>query len=101
VTTLYRFAPSPDVVIYLRVPPDVTQQRVPSVPVKALDRYEAGLDLGLSADPARSFQMYQHRVFEEFELLSTEHGFVVLDGERDVDSISRSIRDIIRPIVRQ
>lgn len=100
-TTLYRHAPRPDVVIYLRVTPEVTQQRVPSVPVKAIDRYEAGLDLGLSEDPARSFQMYQQRVFEEFERLSAEHQFVVLDGERKVDAISRSIRDIVRVLVRQ
>jgi dTMP kinase len=99
--TLYRFAPPPDVVFYLRVPPDVTQQRVPSVPVKAFDRYEAGLDLGLSADPARSFQLYQQRVFDEFERLSREHPFIVLDGERKVDAISRSIRDTVRDLVRQ
>ena len=100
-TTLYRYAPKPDVVIYLRVPPDVTQQRVPSVPVKAIDRYEAGLDLGLSEDPARSFQMYQQRVFEEFERLAVEYQFHVLDGERKVDAISRSIRDNVRAVMRQ
>ena len=99
--TLYRFAPTPDVVFYLRVPPDVTQQRVPSVPVKALDRYEAGLDLGLSSDPETSFQIYQQRVFDEFEWLSREHQFVVLDGERKVEAIGRSIRDTVRDIVRQ
>ena len=99
--TLYRFAPQPDVVFYLRVTPDVTQQRVPSAPVKALDRYEAGLDLGLSADPIQSFQIYQQRVFNEFERLSMDHRFVVLDGERKVDAISRSIRDVVRTLVRQ
>ncbi|MEX1159063.1 MAG: dTMP kinase [Thermomicrobiales bacterium] len=99
--TLYRFAPRPDVVFYLRVPPDVTQQRVPSVPVKALDRYEAGLDLGLSADPTLSFKLYQQRVFDEFERLARDHLFVVLDGERKVDAISRSIRDIVRELVRE
>ncbi len=101
VETLYGFAPLPDIVFYLRVPPTVTQQRVPSVPVKALDPYEAGLDLGLSTDPEQSFQLYQQSVFDEFERLSLEHQFVVLDGERMVDAISRSIRDIVREIVRQ
>lgn len=99
--TLYRFAPQPDVVFYLRVPPDVTQQRIPSLPVKALDRYEAGMDLGLSTDPVQSFQLYQRRVFDEFERLSVEHRFVVLDGERKVDSIRRSIRDVVQTLVRQ
>jgi len=99
--TLYRFAPQPDVVFYLRVPPEVTQQRIPSVPTKALDRYEAGLDLGLSADPAQSFQLYQQRVFDEFERLALDHLFVVLDGERKVDAIGRSIRDIVRTLMRE
>ncbi|MDQ3549785.1 MAG: dTMP kinase [Chloroflexota bacterium] len=99
--TIYRFAPQPDVVFYLRVPPEVTQQRIPSVPIKALDRYEAGLDLGLSADPAQSFQLYQQRVFDEFERLAVDHLFVVVDGERNVDAISRSIRDIVTLVVRE
>ena len=100
-TTLYRYAPQPDIVIYLRVLPDVTQQRVPSVPVKAIDRYEAGLDLGLSDDPARSFQIYQQRVFEEFERLAVEYQFKVVEGDGIVDAISRSIRDIVCAVMRQ
>lgn len=49
VQTLNRFAPKPDVVFYLRVPPGVTAARIPSIPVKALDQCEFGLDLGLSS----------------------------------------------------
>jgi thymidylate kinase len=45
--------------------------------------------------------MYQQRVFEEFERLAVEHRFVVVDGERKVEAISRSIRDIVRALVRQ
>lgn len=97
--TLYAFAPPPDAVFYLRVPPTVTQQRVPSTPVKALDRYEAGLDLGLSADPAESFQLYQQRVFDEFERLARLHTFTVVDGEQDVDAIARQVRAGVRDIL--
>ena len=99
--TLYRFAPLPDAVFYLRVTPDVTEKRVPSVPVKALDRYEAGMDLGLSSDASQSFRLYQRRVFEAFEQISTEHGFVVLNGEDDADDINRAIRSVTRDIMRQ
>jgi dTMP kinase len=100
-TTLYRFAPEPDVVFYLRVRPQVTEQRIPSVPVKALDRYEAGLDLGLSIDPSQSFQLYQQRVFDAFDQMSAEYAFVVLDGEQSVSEIDKSIRNVVRDIVRQ
>jgi dTMP kinase len=97
--TLYRFAPQPDVVFYLRVPPEVTQGREPSVPVKALDRYEFGLDLGLSADPQRSFQLYQQRVFDQFERLTAEYGLIVIDGDRMVEAIHRTIRDIVKDLI--
>lgn len=98
--TLYRFAPEPDAVFYLRVPPEVTAARAPSSPVKALDSYEFGLDLGLASDPEESFQLYQQRVFAEFERLASEYSFVVLDGDRKVDAIHRTIRDIVREIMR-
>lgn len=101
VETLYRFAPPPDVVFYLRVPPDVTVARIPSIPIKALDQYEFGLDLGLSNDPGQSFQIYQQRIFEQFERICREKGLIVLDGERNVDSIHRTVRDIAKDLVRQ
>ncbi len=97
--TLYGFAPEPDAVFYLRVPPDVTKDRVPSTPVKAIDRYEAGLDLGLSSDPAESFQIYQQRVFDEFERLSQTNSFTIIDGNVDVDDIARTIRTRVKEIL--
>lgn len=100
-STLYGFAPQPDVVFYLRVPPDVTLAREPSVPIKALDTYEFGLDLGLSSDPEHSFRLYQQRVFDEFERLSQQFGFIPLDGEREIAAIQRSIRDIVSELVRE
>jgi dTMP kinase len=101
VEILYRFAPQPDVVFYLKVPPHITAERIPSIPVKALDQYEFGLDLGLSSDPAHSFRLYQQRVFDQFEQICGEHDLIVLDGERNVDSIHRTIRDVVRDLVRQ
>jgi dTMP kinase len=88
-------------VFFLRVPPEVTAQRVPSVPAKALDKYELGIDLGLSVDPEQSFQLYQRRVFDELERLASEFEMVVLDGERKVEAIQRSIRDIVKQQLRR
>jgi hypothetical protein len=45
--------------------------------------------------------MYHERVVEEFEWLSAKHQVVVLDGDRKVDTISGSIRDIDRKLMRQ
>jgi dTMP kinase len=96
---LFDFAPRPDFVFYLRVPPEITAQRTPSVPVKALDAYELGLDLGLSADPRRSFQVYQQRVFDEFERLRDAYDVIVLDGTDEVMAIQRHLRDRLKPRV--
>jgi dTMP kinase len=98
---LFEFGPRPDIVFYLHVPPEVTAQRSPSVPVKALDAYEMGLDLGLSADPSHSFQIYQKRVFDEFERLIQEYDLTVLDGTSEVMAIQRTIRDMLKPLVRK
>lgn len=99
--TLYNFAPLPDLVLYLRVPPDITQQRQPSVPEKALDRYEAGLDLGLSSDPEASFRLYQQRVFDAFDYLAQHYPMLVLDGSQSVKHIQRAMRDAVRLLMRQ
>jgi dTMP kinase len=98
---LYGFAPRPDIVFYLRTPPDVTAQRAPSAAIKARDAYELGLDLGLSSDPEQSFQLYQQRVFDELEELQARERFVVLDGELPVDAIQRALRDTLRATVPQ
>lgn len=94
--TLFNFGPRPDYVFYLRVPPEVTAQRTPSAPIKALDAYELGLDLGLSSDPRQSFQLYQQRVFDEFERLAQEYDLTVLDGSTEVMTIQRAMRDRLK-----
>lgn len=99
--TLYSFAPNPDVVFYLRVPPEITFERVPSTAVKAIDRYEIGLDLGLSSDPRESFHLYQQRVFTEFDRLAAEYGMLVVDGTQDVEAIQAQLRDSLKGIVSQ
>jgi dTMP kinase len=92
---LYEFAPAPDIVFYLSVPPAVRLKREPSAAVKTRDIYEFGLDLGLTADPNRSFEMYQQRVYDEFESLADEFGLVTIDGEQDVDTIQNQMRAAI------
>jgi dTMP kinase len=69
--------------------------------MKAIDQYEFGLDLGLSSDPARSFEIYQQRIREEFESLVARYDLIVLDGERKVEAIHRSVRDMVKELMRQ
>lgn len=99
--TLYNFAPQPDIVLYLAVAPSVRLQREPSAAVKTRDIYEFGLDLGLSADPEQSFEMYQQRVYDEFGRMAEEFGLTTVDGEQDVKSIQRVMRDEVSAMLAQ
>lgn len=99
--TLYNFAPRPDAVFYLAVAPAVRLQREPSAAVKARDIYEFGLDIGLSADPERSFEIYQQRVYDEFGAMAHEFGLTTIDGEQDVKTIQRLIRKDVSALLSQ
>src|SRR5574340_1091930 len=58
VRELYSFAVKPDLVVYFRVPIEVSLDRLLARRVK-LKFYEAGLDMGLSANVKESFRLFQ------------------------------------------
>ena len=92
VRDLYAFAGKPDAAFYFRVPIDVAVARIIGARAK-IKFYEAGMDLGLSADPVESFRLFQGRVLEEYDRLSGEYGFRVIDGTRSIDAQQRQVRD--------
>lgn len=92
---LYDFAPQPDVVFYLDVSPEVRRQREPSAAVKSRDIYEFGLDLGLTADPERSFELYQKRVYDQFLAMVDEFNLTSIDGDLPVDVIQKMMQDAV------
>ena len=73
VRELYSFAVRPDLTLYFRVPIDVSLDRLMARRVK-LKFYEAGMDLGWSANPAESFRLFQGKVLEEYDRLVDEFG---------------------------
>jgi dTMP kinase len=66
VRAVYSFAPRPDLALYFRVPIEVSLDRLLTGRAK-LKYHEAGMDLGLSRDPAESFRLFQSRVLEEYD----------------------------------
>jgi len=44
--------------------------------------YEAGMDMKLSADPARSFRIFARRVTGEYDRLAPLNGFTIIDGAK-------------------
>ena len=95
VRDLYAFAVKPDMALYFRVPIDVAVGRIVGARAK-IKFYEAGMDLGLSADPVESFRKFQGRVIDEYDRLTGEYAFRVIDGTKSIDTQQRQVRDIVR-----
>ena len=96
VRSLYRFAAVPTVAFYFRVPLEVALKRILSGRPK-LKWYEAGMDLGLHADPNESYRLFQSKILTEYEKLVQEYGLFVLDATRPVEVQQRELREAIRP----
>jgi dTMP kinase len=96
VRELYSFAVRPDLALYFRVPIEVSLDRLLARRVK-LKFYEAGMDLGWSANPTESFRLFQGKVLEEYDRLVDEFGLDVVDAVGSITEQQRIVRALIRP----
>jgi len=95
---LYSFAVRPDIALYFRVPIDVSVDRLMARRVK-LKFYEAGMDLGWSANPVESFRLFQGKVLEEYDRLVDEFGLQVVDAKASITEQQRYVRSLIAPLM--
>jgi dTMP kinase len=100
VRSLYRFAPTPTMAFYFRVPLETALRRILSGRPK-LKWYEAGMDLGLHPDPRESYRLFQSRILIEYEKLVQEYGLEVADATQPVEVQQRLLREAIRPHLPQ
>jgi len=98
VRTIYSFAPTPDVAFYFRVPVRVTLQRKIASRLK-INYYEAGMDLGLSADLHDSYERFQGRLKREYDRIAVQDRMTVIDSTRPVEKIQTDLRENVRPIL--
>jgi len=99
VRELYSFAVRPDLALYFRVPIDVSLDRLMARRVK-LKFYEAGLDLGWSANPTESFRLFQGKVLDEYERIGEEFGMQVVDAVLSITVQQRLVRALVSPHLR-
>lgn len=99
VRAVYGFAPRPDLVLYFRVPIEVSLDRLLTGRAK-LKYHEAGMDLGLSRDPAESFRLFQSRVLDEYDRLVGEFGLRVVDAIGDIHTQQLLVRRMSRQVLR-
>ena len=96
VRELYSFAVRPDLVLYFRVPIDVSLERLMARRVK-LKFYEAGLDMGWSVNPLESFRLFQGKVLEEYDRVVQEFGLEVVEASGSITQQQRLVRGLIGP----
>ena len=88
------FAVRPDLTLYFRVPIDVSLDRLMARRVK-LKFYEAGMDLGWSANPVESFRLFQGKVLDEYDRIVEEFGLDVVNAVSSITEQQRLVRDLI------
>jgi dTMP kinase len=98
VRALYSFAPKPDLAMYFRVPIEVSLQRILSGRTK-LKYHEAGMDLGLSREPAESFRLFQSRVLVIYDELVREFGLDVIDATADISQQQHQVRQLAAAVL--
>jgi len=88
---LFGCALMPDLVLYLEIDVDTLVPRV--VQGKGMDYWESGMHLALGDDIFESFQRYQRRLIEEYNVLAREFDFVSIDARRSIDAIQGDLRE--------
>jgi dTMP kinase len=94
VRDLYSFAVRPDLAVYFRVTIDVSLDRLLARRVK-LKFYEAGMDMGWSANPTDSFRIFQSKVLEEYDRMVPEHDLSVVDATGSITDQQRGFRQLV------
>lgn len=95
VRNLYRMAVQPDLALLFRVPLYVALKRILGGRA-ALKYYEAGMDLNLSPDIKESFAKFQQRILEEYDAMTEEVGFHVIDATATIKKQQEQVREIVK-----
>ena len=81
---LFSFVPPPDAVLFLDVDAETSLARRDRDP----DPYEAGLDLGLSADLRESYRLFQARLAACFDRYAAAARFTRLAAANSIDEVA-------------
>ncbi len=99
IRAVYAFAPRPRLTVYFRVPVQVAVQRI-LTGRPTLKHYEAGLDLGLAAEPETSFRLFQQRVLDRYESLTAPEGLSVIDALQPIALQQLRLRALVERALR-
>ena len=91
---LYAMALRPNLTFWLNVRPETAFGRE-FRKAQAISYWEAGRDMSLSHDLYWSFVRYQTMIKREFEAVAKRHNFLELDGEANVPTVNKLLRQRI------
>jgi dTMP kinase len=94
VRALYNFAFKPDLSLYFKVPVSVSLERLLSSRAK-IKYYEAGMDTGLSKDPEECFMLFQQRVVDRYNDMTSEFGFHTIDARTPIYTMQQHVREVV------
>jgi len=85
--------------LYLRVKsPEELASRV-LASGRGFDYWESGMDLGLANDYYDSFVAYQKLLLKEFDRMSGEYGFQIIDASRPVRRVGNELRRTVNRVI--
>jgi dTMP kinase len=91
---LYAMALRPHLTFWLNVRPETAFGRE-FKKAQAISYWEAGRDMSLSHDLYWSFIRYQTMIKREFEVMAKKYSFLELDGEANVPTVNKQLRQRI------
>ena len=94
---VYRFAPEPHAVLYLKIGVEHLPARVLSS--GGFDYWESGLDFQEETDVYESFVRYQTALLSAFGELSEHHEFKEVDASRPVSEVFSDLRDEVLRVI--
>lgn len=99
VRSIYGIALVPDVIIYLRIQSanELVTRLLESG--RGFDYWESGMDVHVGADFYDSFIEYQTRLLREFDRMTGEYGFRVVDASRSVRRVAADLRRIVARVI--
>src|SRR5881398_3556472 len=97
IRSIYGLALIPDAIFYLRIGVDDLIPRV--LQRGGFDHWESGMDMKLGEDLFESFVNYQTQMLEQYEEMTSEYGFQVLDASLPVEQLNEQLKQKFLPLL--
>lgn len=99
VRSIYGIALVPDAIFYLRIQSATELVTRLLESGRGFDYWESGMDVHVSTDFYDSFIEYQTRLLREFDRMTGEYGFRVVDASRSVRRVAADLRRTVARVI--